>query len=104
MEIHVWQDGVTTLQERDDFRAFKVVSHGFATTAELRERLEALGRADDDGAHVFVSVSWLANHAGDVPDPEDWQRRLREMRALAARHGWVDSAGLIRAHVERAGD
>lgn len=103
VEIHVWQEGRTTLQELEDFRAFKVVAHGFASAGELQERLGGLGHADEDGQHVFVPLPWLAGHAGDAPDPEEWRRQLDDMAALAARHGWVDSAGRIRAHVERAG-
>jgi hypothetical protein len=104
MEIHLWRDGASALRKPDDFRAFKVVAHGFTTAAELQDRLAGLGRADKDGEHVFIEAPWLAGHASNAPDPEDWRRRLEEMAALAARHGWVDAAGRIRAHVEWADD
>jgi hypothetical protein len=101
MEVHLWRADAT-LHEPEDFRTFKVVAHGFTSTAELHQRLGALGRAAEDSDHVFVEAGWLAEHARDAADPREWRRRFEEMKALAARHGWVDAAGRIRAHVELA--
>jgi SOS response regulatory protein OraA/RecX len=103
VEIHLRPEAPAELRDADDFRAFKVVAHGFRSPARLRRALDEVGRAVHDG-HVFVRAEWLHAHAEDAPDPADWRRRLDEMIKVAARHGWLDDAGRIRAHVEQRDD
>ena len=43
MEVHLWRADAA-LHESDDFRTFKVVAHGFTSTAELHQRLGALAK------------------------------------------------------------
>ena len=101
MEIHVRPAAPPELRDWDDFKAFKVVAHGFGSGAELHRALGEVGRTAADDGHVFVRVEWLQEHAKSAPDPADWRRRLGEMFDTAARHGWLDEAGQIRAHIEQ---
>lgn len=99
MEIHVQPAAPAELRDIDEFRAFKVVAHGFGSAADLGHGLSALGRPAD-GDHVFIRVEWLREQAANATDPLDWLRRLDGMLDLAARHGWLDEADGVRAHVE----
>ena len=100
MEIHLDAQGGATLLEPTDFKAFKVVAAGLSSADKLHEALAAVGRPDDDGQHVFVEPTWLQSHAGEVAQTDSWKEGLTAMTATAARYGWVDEAGRIRAHVE----
>lgn len=92
-------NGGTTLRDPDDFKAFavRVVGDGPASAA-----LAELGRTDGDD-HVYVDPAVLLRLAGERGEEAGWRESLDEMIAFAAKHGWVDDAGFIRAHVERAG-
>ena len=90
-----------TLEEPNDFRAFKVVispkAEGVADQALARLGQPALPE------HVFVAraaVETLADPA-HREDPA-WQAGLTAMADYAEKHGWTDDAGRIRAHIERA--
>ncbi|WP_375388698.1 hypothetical protein [uncultured Amnibacterium sp.] len=60
-------------------------------------RLLGVGRMDDDGEHVWLRPTVLRDDGG-----ADRTASLDSMTAFAAEHGWVDTAGRIRAHVERS--
>jgi hypothetical protein len=64
--------------------------------------LTRLGVVADDGEHVFVAPDTVRALAGDAATPE-WEERFAGMVGYAASKGWLDDAGRIRAHVERAG-
>jgi hypothetical protein len=71
---------VVTLEEPDDFAAFKAVVVA--------------------GDHLHVSPEALTAIA-DRTDDADWQERLGAMVAYARSKGWTDDEGRVSAHVER---
>jgi hypothetical protein len=69
-----------TLDEADDFTAFKVVI--------------------DAPAHAFVAEDQLKRLAGDRATDPAWLRDLDGMAGYARSKGWVREDGTIQAHVE----
>jgi hypothetical protein len=102
MEIHLDAQGGATVLEPTNFKSFKVVAHGLSDPVALRDALVALGLPEEEGQHVFVSREWLESNAGEVAGSDSWKEGLTAMVEVAGRHGWVDEAGRIRAHVERS--
>ncbi len=100
MFVKLVADRTVTLEDRDNFRAFKVVVAG------RREDLDAVRRAlqgkaelsDADTAWVFEDAlrGW-PEIAGDAA----WQTQLTNMIDKARPHGWIDDERkAIKAHVE----
>jgi hypothetical protein len=95
--------GELTLEDRDNFRAFKLVVEGD------RGRLEAMRRtiagkaelADADTAWIFQDA--LRGWPDVVHDPA-WQQNFSAMIEKARPHGWIDDARkAIKAHIEWLG-
>ena len=82
-----------SLEEADNFRAFKVAC------ASPREACAAgfaeVGRLEGD--HLWVDAEWLKAHG---PDDDAWRGGLDKMVDYATSAGWVDDAGAVRAHIE----
>ena len=94
-------DTDVSLEEPDDFKAFKVVA---PDRDRLAETVASFGRpADEDEEHVFVRVEALKALAGDRGEDPEWAASLERMLAYASEHGWLDEHGAVRAHVEWAG-
>jgi hypothetical protein len=92
--MYVMFDGDTPhLEDIDNFRALKVV----VAAGELPP-LQLVGRVDGD--HVWLDQAWLQSH-GRPADPA-WARDFAGMIGYAAKSGWVDAAGGVRAHIENA--
>jgi hypothetical protein len=68
------------LEEPDDFSSFKIVV------------------AVPD--HAYVTVDELERLAGARMNDPNWRSRLEGMLSFAEQHGWRDSDGAVRAHVE----
>jgi hypothetical protein len=100
MYVKVTADGRVTLEDRDNFRAFKLVVEGTAT------KLEAARRALAGSAEVVdESTAWISEAAlrgrPEVEQDAAWQQNLGSMIEKARPHGWVDDARkAIRAHIE----
>jgi len=94
MIINIQAAGPATLEDADNFRAFKVVSAAAPASA-----FAAIGRLD--GGHVWVNPAWLKAHGR--PDDETWATGLEKMLNYAKTAGWVDEAGYVRAHIEGDG-
>jgi hypothetical protein len=93
-------DGQVTLEDRDNFRAFKLVIEGgparldqarraLANTAELPDQADA----------------WIYEHAlrqrPEVANDATWQSNLGAMIEKAKPHGWIDEKKkAIKAHIE----
>jgi hypothetical protein len=86
------------LEDPDDFRSFDVSVRGGAGSPE---ELALVGRGEDDGGHVFVERDRLVELAGDRATDPTWLESLDQMLSYAEKHGWVDGAGRVRAHVIR---
>ena len=92
--------GSVTLEDRDNFRAFKLVVEGGP------ERLEQARRAltntaelpDDKNAWIYEQT--LRQRPEVAQDPT-WQNNLGTMIEKAKPHGWIDEQKrAIKAHIE----
>jgi hypothetical protein len=60
-----------------------------------------LGLVTGDGGHIYIEPAALTSLAGGLGYSAQWQASLLAMIGFAAKSGWVDDAGRVRAHVER---
>jgi len=98
MIISIDLTGAATLDDIDNFKAFKVAAA--CGTDQLAQALTGLGRLDEKG-HAWISRTWLL--AQGRPDDDKWLAGFRAMQQYASAHGWVDSAtDSLRAHIEYA--
>lgn len=96
MQIYLSNAGAITLRHPTDFRRLDVLAD-----PQPRDRLEQaiarVGRREDE-RHLRLAPSvlrFLSQHAGDP----QWEAGFSAMVDYAARHGWVDERGDIRAHM-----
>ena len=103
MFVKVTADRLVVLEDRDNFRAFKLVvesrradidavRHTLAGTAEL----------------VDADTAWISEaalrHRPEVAQDAAWQQSLGAMIEKARPHGWIDDVRkTIKAHVEWVG-
>jgi len=103
MFVKVTAEGGLSLEERDNFRAFKLVVAGRRQDIErFRHALEgAIELADSDTAWVFED---MLRRRPEVAADSDWQQSLSAMIEKARRHGWIDDRRrAIKAHIEWSG-
>ncbi len=93
--VEVNASGVA-LEDVDNFRAFAVVVTG---EPDLVDKLDGLGAVDGD--HAFLDPEAVKRLAGDRA-AGDWGANFDNMIEFARGKGWVDEAGRVRAHIERA--
>jgi hypothetical protein len=91
--------GAAELAEPDDFTAFAIVVDGAPDPERLAVAAAPVGRAEGT-THVFVEPFALVTLAGERGHDAAWLASLRDMVAYADQHGWVDTRGAVRAHVE----
>jgi predicted transcriptional regulator len=100
MFVKVAADGRVSLEEKDDFRAFKLlVEGGPARLDQVRRALNGTAEVQDQGR------AWIFEQAlrkrPEVANDATWQSNLGAMIEKAKPHGWVDDAKkAIRAHIE----
>jgi hypothetical protein len=91
-----------SLEDPENFRAFLVRALGADTSApKLASAIGGLGLVTDDGGHIYIEPAALTGLAGGLGRSVGWQASLLAMIGFAAKSGWVDDAGRVRAHVER---
>ena len=100
MFVKLTADRRVVLEDRDNFRAFKLVVEG------RREDLDAVRGAlkevaeFDDADNVWVSEVALRRWP-DVAHDAGWQKQFSAMIQKAKPHGWIDETrAAIKAHVE----
>ena len=91
-------NAAATLEAPEDLKRFKLVVSGGLEGADLQQALGTAGRLE--GEHVWVAPAWLTQASGLGTDPA-WLEEFGRMLGFAAKHGWVNEAGEIRAHIER---
>jgi hypothetical protein len=88
------------LEDRDNFRAFKLVVEG------SRDQLKAARTALAGTAELpDAETAWVSEQAlrgwPEVADDAAWQQALSAMIEKARPHGWIDDTRhAIKAHVE----
>ena len=100
MFIKVSADGSVTLEERDNFRAFKLVVTGNAAKLDAaRKTLAGVAELPDEkNAWIFEAA---LRRFVDVAQDQAWQQNLSAMIEKAKPHGWIDEMRkAIKAHVE----
>jgi hypothetical protein len=97
MFVKLAANGQVSLEERDNFRAFKLVVEGDAARlAGTRAKLQGVADVPDAGT-AWIFESWLRE---TVPDAA-WQQSLGAMIEKAKPHGWIDEQRkAIKAHIE----
>jgi hypothetical protein len=100
--IRVLADCRVQIEDRDNFRAFKLVVDG------CRADLDAVRSALRGTAElVDADTAWISEdalrHLPGVAQDVAWQQGLTAMIEKARPHGWIDDARkAIKAHVEWA--
>jgi hypothetical protein len=98
--VKLMADRTVRLEDRDNFRAFKLVVEG------SRAELDAVRAALAGTAELAdVDTAWVLEAAlrgrPEVADDAAWQQALAGMIDKARPHGWIDDARkAIKAHVE----
>ena len=100
MFVKVSADGSVSLEDRDNFRAFKLVVEGGP------EKLDAARRALTGTAELpDQATAWIFEQAlrqrAEVAQDAAWQGNLGAMIEKARPHGWIDEQKkAIKAHIE----
>jgi hypothetical protein len=100
MFLRLSLSGDLQLEDRDNFRAFKlVVDAGRGRLDEVRHKLA--GKAElADADTAWISEDALRRFAG-VEHDATWQQNLSAMIDKARPHGWIDDTRkAIKAHIE----
>ena len=89
MFVKVTADRRVVLEDRDNFRAFKLVVEG------RRDDIDAIRRALDGTAELAdADTAWISEAAlrrwPDVAQDLAWQQSLGAMIEKAKPHGWID--------------
>ena len=100
MFVKVSADHSVTLEDRENFRAFKLVAAGNASKLDdVRKALAGVAELPDD------KTAWILESAlrrfVDVAQDAAWQQNLSAMIEKAKPHGWIDEQRkAIKAHIE----
>ena len=100
MFVKVAADGGVSLEDRDNFRAFKLVVEGAPARLDQARRALAGTAEIPDQSHAWIYGQSLRQRP-EVAGNAAWQGNLGAMIEKAKPHGWVDEAKkAIRAHIE----
>jgi hypothetical protein len=103
MFVKVTTDRRVTLEERDNFRAFKLVVEGRREDIDaIRSTLQGIAEMPD------ADTAWISQDAlrlrPEVAADTAWQQSFAAMIEKARPHGWIDDTRkAIKAHVEWMG-
>ena len=100
MLVKLSADSSVSLEDRDNFRAFKLVVTGNPAKLDAaRKTLAGIAELPDDKT-AWISEAAL-RHWPDVARDQAWQQNLSAMIEKAKPHGWIDEARqAIKAHIE----
>ena len=92
--------GELTFEDRENFRAFKLVASGDRSNLEAVCKAVA-GTADLPDAETAWILEDALRHWPDVENDDAWQQKFSEMIEKARPHGWIDDQRkAIKAHIE----
>ncbi len=98
MRIHLTNTGAITVLDASNFRQLDVlIDH--QPSEKLEQAISKIGSKDGE-EHIRLSpavLRFLSCKAGD----EAWEAGFAAMLAYAAKAGWVDEQGNVRAHIVR---
>jgi len=100
MFVKLAVDGSVSLEDKDNFRAFKLVVEG--GPARLDQARRALTNTAEliDASHAWVFEQTLRQRP-EVAHDTAWQANLGTMIEKARPHGWIDDdRKAIKAHIE----
>jgi len=103
MIIHIVSATEVELNDRENFKAFKVTlgNPGLSQT-DIVSALSGIATVDADGKTAWVSAAALKNWQGE-PQPAAWVASFDKMVESVKKYGWVNEAdGTVRAHIEGA--
>ena len=100
MFVKVSATSTVTLEDHENFRAFKLVVTGNPAKIDAtRKSLAGIAELPDDKT-AWISEAALRRWDGVAQDPV-WQQNLSAMIEKAKPHGWIDEARqAIKAHIE----
>jgi hypothetical protein len=100
MFVKLAADGSVTLEDRDNFRAFKLVIEGGPQRLEQARRALANTAELPDPATAWIFEQALRQRP-EVAQDAAWQGNLAAMIEKAKPHGWIDERRkTIKAHIE----
>ena len=100
MFVRLGIDGSVSLEDRDNFRAFKLVIEGAPKRLEQARRALANTAEIEDETHAWVYEQALRQRP-EVAGDNTWQDNLGAMIEKAKPHGWIDEQKkAIKAHIE----
>jgi hypothetical protein len=100
MFVKVAADGGVSLEDRDNFRAYKLVVEGAPARLDQARRALAGTAEIPDQSHAWIYEQSLRQRP-EIAGNAAWQSNLGAMIEKAKPHGWVDEAKkAIRAHIE----
>jgi predicted transcriptional regulator len=92
--------GQVTLEESDNFRAFKLVIEGDPTRLDQAKRALANIAEIEDPTHAWIFEQALRQRP-ELAQDATWQQNLGAMMEKAKPHGWIDEQKqAIKAHIE----
>ena len=100
MFVKLSATGAVSLEDRDNFRAFKLVIEGAPSRLEQARRAltDTAELIDDTDAWIFEET--LRRQAAVAQDTA-WQQNFGAMIDKARPHGWIDDRRkAIKAHIE----
>ena len=93
-------DGSVTLEDKDNFRAFKLVVEGGPARLDQARRALTNTAELDDTSHGWIFEQALRQRP-EVAQDAAWQGNLGAMIEKARPHGWIDDQRkAIKAHIE----
>ncbi|GAA5231978.1 flavin reductase family protein [Verticiella sediminum] len=98
MRVHLTSAGTITMRDAADFRRLDVLVDP-QPCERLEQAIARIGRREGED-HVRLAAPVLRFLSGKAGDPE-WESGFARMVEYAAKAGWVDAEGGIRAHITR---
>ena len=100
MFVKVFADGRVSLEDRDNFRAFKLLVEGGPAKLDTVRRALAGTAELPDQATAWIFEQALRQRPEAAQDAA-WQQNLGAMIEKARPHGWIDDdRKAVRAHIE----
>jgi hypothetical protein len=100
MFVKLSATGSVSLEDRDNFRAFKLVVEGGPARLEQARRALLNTAELTDESHAWIFEQALRQRP-EVAGDAAWQQNLGSMIEKAKPHGWIDERKkAIKAHIE----